>query len=96
VRDYSDTWVDGQDTDMPAFTPPGPGLYAPWRGFGKVWSIYPDLRDAIGWATESQAQARTVDTLLFSGALLVRVNETGVVYAFGNANNSPYAQVVAP
>jgi hypothetical protein len=96
VRDYSDTWVDGQDPDTPAFTPPGPGLYAPWRGFGKVWSIYPDLREAIGWATEPQAQARTVDTQLFSGALLVRINETGVVYAFGNANNSPYAQVVVP
>jgi len=54
------------------------------------------VRDAIGWAIESQAQAQTVDTQLFSTALLVRVNETGVVYAFGNRNGSPNPQIVMP
>ena len=47
-------------------------------------------------AFEPQAPARTVDTQLFSTALLVRVNETGVVYAFGNANGSPNPQIVTP
>jgi hypothetical protein len=92
----SDTWVAGQDPDMPAATPPQAGLYAPWRGFGKLWQEHPALRDTIGWATEPQAQARTVDTQMFSTALLVRVNETGVVYAFGNANNGPVPQIVRP
>ena len=81
---------------MPAATPPQAGLYAPWRGFGKLWVEQPALRDTIGWATEPQAQARTVDTQMFSTALLVRVNETGVVYAFGNANNGPVPQIVRP
>jgi hypothetical protein len=93
---YSDTWVAGQDPDTAPGDPPRAGLYAPWRGFGKVWTEHPELRDALGWATEPQAQPRTVDTQLFNTALLVRVNETGVVYAFGNANGSPYAQIVTP
>jgi hypothetical protein len=90
----SDTWVAGQDPDTPPATPPHAGLYAPWRGFGKVWSEHPDVRNAIGWATEPQAQPRTVDIQLFSTALLMRINETGVVYAFGNANNGPPVQVI--
>jgi hypothetical protein len=94
----SDTWVAGQDPDTPPATPPHAGLYAPWRGFGKVWSEHPDVRNAIGWATEPQAQGRTVDiqlfSTLFSTALLMRINETGVVYAFGNANNGPPVQVI--
>jgi hypothetical protein len=92
----SDSWVAGQDADTPAATPPQAGLYAPWRGFGKLWIEQPALRDTIGWATEPQAQARTVDTQMFTTALLVRVNETGVVYAFGNANNGPVPQIVRP
>ena len=57
---------------------------------------HPEIRDAIGWAIEAQAQAHTVDTQLFSTALLLRVNETGVVYAFGNANGSPNPQIITP
>jgi hypothetical protein len=93
---YTDTWVAGQDPETAPGDPPRAGLYAPWRGFGKVWAEHPELRDAIGWATEPQAQSRTVDTQLFSTALLVRINETGMVYAFGNANGSPYPQIVTP
>ena len=87
VADFSDTWQAGQDPDTPAGTPPPAGLHAPWRGFGKVWSENPQLRDAIGWATEAQAQARTVDTQLFEGGLLVKINETNTLYVFGNPNS---------
>ncbi|GAB4201554.1 MAG: hypothetical protein OHK0022_23710 [Roseiflexaceae bacterium] len=93
---FTDTWVEGQDPDMPDAAPPRPGLYAPWRGFGKLWAQRPDLRDAIGWAVEPQPRPYTVDTMLFDTALLIRLNETGVVYAFGNANNGPAVQVFRP
>ncbi len=86
---FGDTWVAGQDPDTAPVSPPHTGLYSPWRSFGKVWMEHPEVRDAIGWAIEPQAQPYTVDTQLFSTALLVRVNEIGVVYAFGNANGSP-------
>jgi hypothetical protein len=85
VADYSDTWQAGQDPDTPAATPPN-GLYAPWRGFGKLWAENTQVREAIGWATEPQAQARTANTQLFSSGLLVHFNETGEVYIFGNPN----------
>ena len=96
IGPYTDTWAAGQDPDTAPASPPHAGQYAPWRGFGKLWIEHPEVRDAIGWAIEPQAQARTVDTQLFSTALLVRVNETGVVYAFGNANGSPNPQIVTP
>jgi hypothetical protein len=86
--------VAGEDPDTPPATPPRAGLYAPWGGFGKVWMEHPELREAIGWATEPQAQPYTVDTLVFDSAWLVRINETGVLYAFGGADNKPVHIVV--
>ena len=91
---FTDRWEAGWDPDTAPASPPHAGLYAPWRGFGKIWSEHPEVRDAIGWAIELQAQPYTVDTQTFSTALLIRVNEAGVVYAFGNANGSPNVQVV--
>lgn len=96
VQDYPDTWVAGQDPDTPAVTPPEPYLYAPWRGFGKAWIAHPELREAIGWAAEPQAQARRADIQLFSNVLLIRMRETGVTYAFGNTNTPGDAQVILP
>jgi len=96
VAVYGDTWQASRDPDRAAATPPRAGLYAPWHGFGKVWVEHPDLRDAIGWAVEARAQPQTVDTQLFSTALLVRINETGVVYAFGNPNLPAPVQIITP
>lgn len=93
-RTYDDTWVEGQDPDTPDFTPPSAGLYAPWRGFGKVWSNDPALRQAIGWALEPQAQPRRVDYQLFDGGLLVHLRETATVYAFGAQGDPTYVQVI--
>jgi hypothetical protein len=93
---YDDTWQAGHDPDTPAATPPHAGLYAPWHGFGKVWIEQPELRGAIGWAIEPRAQPYTVDTQLFSHALLLRINETGVVYVFGNPNLPAPVQIVTP
>jgi hypothetical protein len=93
---FNDTWAAGQDPDTPPVNPPFSNLYAPWRGFGKVWAEHPEVREAVGWALEPEAHAYTVDTQLFSTALLVRVNELGIVYAFGNANGSPNVEIVSP
>jgi hypothetical protein len=93
---YDDTWTADTDPNTPLVTPPSSDYYAPWRGFGKVWMANPALRDAIGWATESEAQARTADIQLFETGLLVRIQDTGVVYAFGNTNTPTAAQIVTP
>ena len=41
-------------------------------------------------------QARTADIQLFDKALIVRINETGQVFAFGDTNTPTDAQIVAP
>jgi len=97
LQTYDDTWTAGADPDTPPVTPPSSNRYPPWRGFGKVWMANPSLREAIGWATEPQAQARTADIQFFDGiGLVVRIQETGVVYAFGNTNTPTAAQIVTP
>ena len=94
LRSYEDPWQEGLDPDTPAATPPFPGLYAPWRGFGKLWAQLPELQARIGWATEPQAQARTVDHQVFSNGQLLRLNQTGRIYAFNRGDNR--AQVIEP
>jgi hypothetical protein len=73
---------------MPSDVPPQPDLFAPWRGFGKVWSEDADLRRRIGWAREAQARPERADVQLFdSGILLVHLRGANITWAFGNPSN---------
>jgi len=50
---YADTWTE----DMPEFDPnirPPDGLKQPTRGFGKLWRDNPDVREALGFAYDSE------------------------------------------
>ncbi len=53
----SGTWSSYPDTyageTLPPTTPPN-GLFAPVRGFGKVWQQQPGLRTQLGWATQAE------------------------------------------
>ena len=44
-----DTFVDGVDPQTSSETPPQ-GLFTPIRGFLKVWSSNPAVRNGLGWA----------------------------------------------
>jgi hypothetical protein len=95
---FTDTWRAGQDPEQPDVAPP-PGLYAPWRGFGKVWQENPALAQALGWAIEPEAQPRRADYQILTGGLLVRLYEegrTGMVYAFGNPDVPTQVRKVTP
>jgi hypothetical protein len=48
-----DTWQEGDPADI-ADTPPS-GLYAPARGFGKLYADRPCLQERLGWATAPEA-----------------------------------------
>ena len=48
-RWYADTYQEGEPITYPSDPPPG--TFPPIRGFGKVWSTNPELREALGWAT---------------------------------------------
>lgn len=103
-RRYNDTWQEGVDPDRPDFTPPREGLYTPWRGFGKVWANDTVLRDRIGWALEPEAQSHTASVILLNkpgegpdqAAFLILLEDTRVVYAFGNPANPRQVQIIAP
>jgi hypothetical protein len=50
---YDDTFVEGQLEIDPTIKPPA-GMFQPERGFGKLWRENPEIREALGWATESE------------------------------------------
>ncbi len=49
VSRFRDTWQEGETVAIDE-TPPA-GLYAPVRGFGKVWASDQGVRNGLGWAT---------------------------------------------
>lgn len=75
---FPDTWVETAPTPDPAGTPPA-GLYAPVRGFGKLWQEYPALRQSLGWATDQEGavtgawQAFDKGSALWTSDRLIRV-----------------------
>jgi hypothetical protein len=56
VLKVDDIYIDGmpEPTTTPPISPPKPGLYAPVRGFGKVWYEHAEIRERLGWATNSE------------------------------------------
>jgi hypothetical protein len=50
---YDDTFVEGQQEFDPRIVPPE-GLLQPERGFGKLWRQNPEIKDALGWALETE------------------------------------------
>ncbi|MBI4322453.1 MAG: hypothetical protein HY675_28505 [Chloroflexi bacterium] len=50
---YDDTYQEGEFLGSPG-SPDG-GLVAPDRGFGKLWRQRSEVRDAVGWATATEA-----------------------------------------
>jgi hypothetical protein len=51
----ADSWNDSMPADDPAFAAPA-GVLQPVRGFGLIWRTNAAIRDALGWATLSEAQ----------------------------------------
>ena len=47
---FPDTFAEGEPTPIPT-APAPPGVRAPVRGFGKVWSERKEVRETLGWAT---------------------------------------------
>ncbi|NTU81393.1 MAG: hypothetical protein HGA45_18775 [Chloroflexales bacterium] len=95
---FSDDWVAGHDLERAAGAPPT-GLYAPVRGFGKVWAAHPDLAAALGWAREPEPQTRRADYQILEGGLLVRLYTAGtpdVVYVFGSSGTPSQVRKVTP
>jgi len=68
-RRFDDTFQDGVDPESSSETAPD-GLFTPVRGFLKVWSRNPNIRNALGWAIHSE-QGVTATVSDMPGGLLV-------------------------
>lgn len=78
---YKDTWTEDM-SERPAVEPPE-GLYAPIRGFGKVWTDHPDIRTQMGWAIEERERSQTATVQTFDNGVLIWMHESDIVYALG-------------
>jgi len=54
---FPDTWQEGDP--LPSKTPPAK-LYAPVRGFGKIWYNNEPVQIALGWALEQESNTGAV------------------------------------
>jgi hypothetical protein len=82
---YPDTFQEGVDPEQPDVQPPE-GLFAPRRGFGKVWINNPNLREDIGWALERNERAETATVQDFDTGVMVWVKGTGNVLGGGSVS----------
>lgn len=74
-RRFDDTFTEGVDPESGGESAPD-GRFEPVRGFGKVWRDNALVRDALGWATQSEAgtQATVQD---FDGGRMVYLPARG-------------------
>jgi hypothetical protein len=83
-RMYNDTYDPDNDPEVPNVKCPNPDLYTPRRGFGKVWSNFPEVRTSIGCATEPIERGVTATVQLFQGGgVMVWIKDSDAVYIFG-------------
>ena len=81
---YQDGWQDGEDVDD--LTPPA-GVYAPTKGFGKLWRESPAVRSGLEWGS----LARTTDV---DGA--VQQFERGLMLFNGLESKQIYILYITP
>jgi hypothetical protein len=76
---FPDTWQEG---DEPGGGPaPAPGLFAPQRGFGKVWREHPEVQRCLGYATSARESGYSLTAQYFELAVVLSGPEGRTVYA---------------
>ena len=66
---YTDTWTEGVDPQTSGEVAPA-GLFAPVRGFNKVWANNPAVRNGLGWAIQAEQGAQATAQNFNSGRML--------------------------
>lgn len=83
-RQFPDTWQEGDP--LPSKTPPAK-LYAPVRGFGKIWYNNQSVQLALGWGLEPESNTGTVwqqferGNALWTGDRIIRFLYSDGLYA---------------
>lgn len=86
---FDDSYQEGEPEDSMGLTPPE-GMSMPVRGFGKVWRANGFVRDALGWATGSEAGAETT-WLQFDTGWMMASPGGGPIYALIPLDAPPHA-----
>lgn len=89
---FPDTWTSAESHG--GDEPPPPGLFAPMRGFGKVWREQPEVRAALGWATAPERPDEVTYQSFDNGAVLW-FHTTDFVYAFFSDDTNDPTEVAA-
>lgn len=77
-RRFDDTWIAGVDPESSTEAAP-PGLLLPIRGFLKVWANNPDIRAALGYATEGERGDTAAVTVFSSGRAVGLPSRTSTI-----------------
>lgn len=77
-RRFDDTWVSGVDPETSAEAAP-PGVQLPVRGFLKVWSSNPDVRAALGYATDGERGDTAGVTAFSSGRAIALPSRLSII-----------------
>jgi hypothetical protein len=84
-KEYSDTWHDGDPITQTTRIPPT-GLYAPVRGFGKIWNADESLQLSLGWGLGPEDGIGAVwqpfehANALWTGDKIIRFMYSGGIY----------------
>ncbi len=76
----NDVWHPGMP-ESGGETPPR-GLFEPIRGFGKIWREFPQIRQALGWATAPESADQGVFHRFERGSMVLRQSVDRVVLLY--------------
>lgn len=82
-----DTFIEGADPETTSETPPT-GLFAPIRGFLKVWSGNSAVRNGLGWATNNEAGTTATVQSFSNGRMIFIPGRTDVLVLIGSQNGT--------
>lgn len=89
LESYPDTFTEGVDPETSSETAPA-GLYTPIRGFLKVWSNQPNVRNGLGWATAPE-QGATATVLNFDNGRMIWLAGMNQIFALFNGSWRSFA-----
>lgn len=92
---YTDTFIEGTDPQTSSEAPPQPGLEAPVRGFLKVWSSNPSVRDGLGWGTTSEESWPAVYQDFAHGRMIAMPGRGEILVLIGDVRGSGTWRTVA-
>ncbi|MAU09434.1 MAG: hypothetical protein CL607_06410 [Anaerolineaceae bacterium] len=83
---YADTYVDGSDPETSSETPPD-GLFAPLRGFLKVWSNNATVRSGLGWGLTDEIGSQATVADFANGRMISFEGRTEIIVLIGPVNS---------